>query len=101
RREEGQKTTARFQELRESLYKTQMGTAYLDQGRYAEALATTGAEAGLVDRTAPATAFREATGALPAAASASGAPTALDASRARLVDEVRRTGMNAALTLAD
>ncbi len=53
RREEGQKTTARFQELRESLYKTQMGTAYLDQGRYAEALATTGAEAGLVDRATP------------------------------------------------
>jgi tetratricopeptide (TPR) repeat protein len=102
RREEGQKTTARFQELRESLYKTQMGTAYLDQGRYAEALATTGAEAGLVDRATPTTAFREATGALPApAAPASGAPTAMDASRARLVDEVKRTGMNAALTLAD
>jgi tetratricopeptide (TPR) repeat protein len=33
RRDEGMKTTNRFQELRESLYKTQMGTAYLDQGR--------------------------------------------------------------------
>jgi tetratricopeptide (TPR) repeat protein len=103
RKEEGVKTTTRFQELRESLYKTQMGTAYLDQGRYAEALATTGAEAGLVDRTTPATAFHEAAGALPPAAgkAAVAAPSALDAGRARLVDEVKRAGLASNLTLAD
>ena len=103
RRDEGLKTTNRFQELRESLYKTQMGTAYLDQGRYAEAVATTGAEAGLVDRSTPATAFREAAGAIPKVAAAGGGdvgPT-LDADRARLVDEVRRSGLASPLTLAD
>ena len=46
RRDEGAAVTKRFQELRESLYKTQFGQTYLEQGRYAEALASTGAEAG-------------------------------------------------------
>jgi tetratricopeptide (TPR) repeat protein len=103
RRDEGLKATTRFQELRESLYKTQMGTAYLDQGRYAEALATTGAEAGLVDRASPATAFREAAGAIPKPATVrpDAAPAAPSAARSRLVDEVKRAGLPSALTLAD
>jgi tetratricopeptide (TPR) repeat protein len=102
RKDEGLKTTNRFQELRESLYKTQMGTAYLDQGRYAEALATTGAEAGLVDRATPSVAFREAPGAIPKPATAKGAAAgSLDAGRARLVDEAREAGLASALTLAD
>ena len=59
RRDEGATVTKRFQELRESLYKTQFGQTYLEQGRYAEALASTGAEAELVDKAAPAIVVRE------------------------------------------
>ncbi len=101
RRDEGLKTTTRFQELRESLYKTQMGTAYLDQGRYAEALATTGAEAGLVDRATPSVAFRDAAGAIPKVAAAKTAAGGLDPAKARLVDEVKKAGLASSLALAD
>jgi len=102
RRDEGLKATTRFQELRESLYKTQMGTAYLDQGRYAEALATTGAEAGLVDRATPPVVFRDAAGAIPhMAAAKSAVPGGVDPARARLVDEAKQAGLGSSLALAD
>ena len=45
----GRRMMARFQELRESAYKTSFGQNYLEQGRYAEAIASTGAEPDLVD----------------------------------------------------
>ena len=35
----------RFQKLRDSAYKSALGSTYLEQGRYAEAIASTGAEA--------------------------------------------------------
>ncbi len=44
RREEGQQAMARFQQLRDSPYKTALSANYLEQGRYAEAVASTGAE---------------------------------------------------------
>ena len=66
RRDEGAAVTKRFQELRESLYKTQFGQTYLEQGRYAEALSSTGAEADLVDKATPAIAFASDDAALPA-----------------------------------
>ena len=66
RREEGTEVTKRFQELRESLYKTQFGQTYLEQGRYAEAVASTGAEPGLVGETGPAVSFVADESALPA-----------------------------------
>ena len=40
---------ARFQKLSESSYAITYSQTYLDQGRYAEAIASTGAEAPLVD----------------------------------------------------
>ena len=40
----------RFQKLRESGYAVTFSQTYLEQGRYAEAIASTGAEAGLVTR---------------------------------------------------
>ena len=49
-REEGQKATARFTELRQRGSATTIGQNYLEQGRYAEAIASTGAEPDLVDR---------------------------------------------------
>jgi len=60
-REEGQKVIAQFQELRQRGTGTTLGTNYLEQGRYAEAIASTGAESGLVDKRTPDVAFRDAT----------------------------------------
>ena len=52
-RDEGQKLIERFQELRQSGAATSIGQNYLEQGRYAEALVSTGAEQDLIDTTSP------------------------------------------------
>ena len=57
RRDEGQQAMARFQLLRDSPYKTALSANYLEQGRYAEAVASTGAEADAVDAKTPAVSF--------------------------------------------
>ncbi len=56
-RVEGQKVIAQFQELRQRGTGTTLGTNYLEQGRYAEAIASTGAETELVDKRTPRVAF--------------------------------------------
>src|SRR5215470_6524652 len=58
-REEGQKVIAQFQELRQRGTGTTLGNNYLEQGRYAEAVASTGAEPGLVDKRTPEVVFAE------------------------------------------
>ena len=74
-REEGQKVIAQFQALRERGSGTSIGTNYLEQGRYAEAVASTGAEAELVDRNVPNVKFTDATSSvLPAAKPEAGLP---------------------------
>jgi Flp pilus assembly protein TadD len=60
-REEGQKVIAQFQELRQRGTGTTLGTNYLEQGRYAEAIASTGAESGLVDKQTPDVVFTDVT----------------------------------------
>ena len=60
-REEGQKVIAQFQELRQRGTGTTLGTNYLEQGRYAEAIASTGAEPDLVDKRTPEVTFNDAT----------------------------------------
>lgn len=60
-REEGQNVTERFKQLRERGSATTLGQNYLEQGRYAEAVASTGAEAELVDRATPSVTFTDAT----------------------------------------
>jgi tetratricopeptide (TPR) repeat protein len=55
--EEGQQTIAKFQALREAGYGTAFSNNYLEQGRYAEAVASTGAESALVDAGAAPVAF--------------------------------------------
>ncbi|HXM34687.1 MAG TPA: FG-GAP-like repeat-containing protein, partial [Pyrinomonadaceae bacterium] len=66
-RDEGQAVTQRFKELRERGSATTIGNNYLEQGRYAEAVASTGAEPELVDRAIPSVTFTDATaGTLPA-----------------------------------
>ncbi|HSD29936.1 MAG TPA: FG-GAP-like repeat-containing protein, partial [Vicinamibacteria bacterium] len=54
KREEGQEAMARFQKLRDSAYKSALGSNYMEQGRYAEALPSTGAEPESVDPKTPA-----------------------------------------------
>jgi predicted Zn-dependent protease len=72
KREEGQQMMSRFQSLRDSGYGTTLGQNYLEQGRYAEAIISTGAEAELVDGTTPEVTFTDATtNALPNAQSKS------------------------------
>jgi tetratricopeptide (TPR) repeat protein len=64
---EGQKVIAQFQELRQRGTGTTLGTNYLEQGRYAEAVASTGAEPELVDKRMPEVVFKDVTdSALPA-----------------------------------
>ncbi|HEY0080260.1 MAG TPA: FG-GAP-like repeat-containing protein [Pyrinomonadaceae bacterium] len=61
-REEGSRLIERFQTLRESGAATSIGQNYLEQGRYAEAVASTGLEAELVERSTPDVNFAFATG---------------------------------------
>lgn len=60
-RDEGQKVIAQFQELRQRGSGTTLGNNYLEQGRYAEAVASTGAEPELVDKTTPDVTFSDVT----------------------------------------
>jgi tetratricopeptide (TPR) repeat protein len=56
-REEGRKAMEHSQALRASGYGTTFSTSYLEQGRYAEAMASTGAERDLIDRAVPEVTF--------------------------------------------
>src|SRR5215831_1260184 len=61
----------RFQALRQSGYGTAIGQKYLEQGHYAEAISSTGAEPDLVDPATPDVSFLDATAAsLPSQAAA-------------------------------
>jgi len=60
-KEEGQRVLQKFQQLQQSGAGTKTGTAYLEGGHYAEAVVSTGAEAGLVDRKTPEVKFVDAT----------------------------------------
>jgi cytochrome c-type biogenesis protein CcmH/NrfG len=60
-RAEGQQMIARFQKLRESGAGTTIGQNYLEQGRYAEAVASTGAEPELVEHAVPDVKYVDAT----------------------------------------
>ena len=51
----------RFEQLRDNPASVTYSTIYLGQGRYAEALASTGLEADLIDATTPAVGFVDAT----------------------------------------
>jgi tetratricopeptide (TPR) repeat protein len=69
-RAEGQQAIQRFQDLRQRGTGTTIGQNYLEQGHYSEAIASTGAEPELVDRSVPAVTFVDATASMmPAKAS--------------------------------
>ena len=73
-REEGQQLMTRFQVLRQSGAATNIGQNYLEQGRYAEAIVSTGAESELVNKTAPQVIFQTANIGLPAVKTAARSP---------------------------
>jgi tetratricopeptide (TPR) repeat protein len=60
-REEGQRVIQSFQALRERGSATTLGPGYLEQGRYAEAVSSTGTEAGLIDKNTPEVVFKDVT----------------------------------------
>src|ERR1051325_10551656 len=60
-RDEGQKVIAQFQELRQRGSGTTLGNNYLEQGRYADAVASTGNEPDLVDKKTPDVTFKDVT----------------------------------------
>jgi len=70
--ERGQQLVERSQSLRATGYGTTFSNTYLERGKYAEALASTGAERELVDRTPPGVTFTR-TAALPPPSTSPGA----------------------------
>src|SRR6267142_7073006 len=64
-RAEAQQVLQHFQDLRQRGSATTIGQNYLEQGRYAEAIASTGAEPELVDRAIPSVTFTNANSTLP------------------------------------
>ena len=77
--DEGRQMMERSQALRTTGYGTTLSNTYLEQGRYAEAVASTGAEADLVDTTTPPVTFSAQRFAdIPAAADERGCLTMFD-----------------------
>ncbi|MEN3335785.1 MAG: hypothetical protein V7641_5150 [Blastocatellia bacterium] len=60
-REEGARIIQQFKKVSDAHYGTELGTKYLEGGRYAEAMASTGAESDLVSPATPEVAFADAT----------------------------------------
>ncbi|MDQ6652973.1 MAG: FG-GAP-like repeat-containing protein [Acidobacteriota bacterium] len=60
-KEEGRHLVEKFRQLQQSGAGTNLGTKYLEGGRYAEAVASKGAERDLVDRVTPNVKFTDAT----------------------------------------
>ncbi|HEV2862259.1 MAG TPA: FG-GAP-like repeat-containing protein [Pyrinomonadaceae bacterium] len=77
-RDEGQRLMQQFQALRQSGAATTIGQNYLEQGRYAEAVASTGAEADVVDKRTPEVNFADATSAVLPTTNETGAPLLFD-----------------------
>ena len=102
-RAEGQQVIQRFQELRQRGTGTTIGQNYLEQGRYSEAIASTGAEPELVDRAVPAVTFVDATASMmPAKGSAPAADTpVLRSQGAGLSDAEIVATLGGAVTLFD
>ena len=83
RADEGRQAMQRFDALRASAYGVTYAQTYLSQGRYAEALTSTGAERSLVNTSTPSVSFSE----MPAEFLPQGAPNATGGSGAiALVD---------------
>ncbi len=103
--DEGREMLGRAQALRATAYAVTYGTGYLEQGRYAEAMASTGAEPELVDTSTPPAVFRPAaigaaaggSAALPSPFGRSFAAADLDPAGARRI----AAGLGGCVALAD
>ena len=83
RADEGRQAMQRFDTLRASAYGVTYAQTYLSQGRYAEALTSTGSEPALVNPSPPAVSFSEApAGFLPSSSNVSQQPAAGSQQRA-------------------
>jgi tetratricopeptide (TPR) repeat protein len=83
RADEGRQAMQRFDTLRASAYGVTYAQTYLSQGRYAEALTSTGSEPALVNPSPPAVSFSEApAGFLPSSSNVSQQPAAGNQQRA-------------------
>jgi tetratricopeptide (TPR) repeat protein len=85
-RDEGATAMAQFQKLRDSAYGTTYSQNYLEQGRYAEAISSTGAEPHLVDETAPKVTFTDVTATVLPEARKAGSASAAAEGTVTLVD---------------
>ncbi len=106
--DEGQRLLGQAQALRRTGYAVTFGTGYLEQGRYAEGIASTGAEPDLVDTARPQVSFvAAALGPRVTAAPAGGAPPSPFGRRfsaAAVSGDARRSlvqGLAGALALLD
>ena len=70
--DDGRTAMQKFETLRDSPYGFTYAQTYLSQGKYAEAIASTGAEADLVDSAVPAVTFADATSTMLSGPAASG-----------------------------
>ena len=84
--EEGQTLLEQAQALRSSGYAVTYGTGYLQQGRYAEAIASTGLESSLIDRDVPPTTFTSVVVATRSLSPTSNSPFGRRYTRADLAD---------------
>ncbi len=102
--DDGQVLLQRAQDLRRASYAVTFGTGYLEQGRYAEAIASTGAEPELVDQTPPPAKFTPAVVADAADPSGPGSPFGRRFSAAELAGAKARdltAGLGGGQTLLD
>jgi Tfp pilus assembly protein PilF len=89
--DEGQRLLERSQALRTAPYAVTFGTSYLEQGRYAEAIASTGAEPELLDPGVPAVRFDPVSvGAVAAVTAAARSPFGRRFASSELSDEGAR-----------
>jgi tetratricopeptide (TPR) repeat protein len=97
----GEAAMARFQALRDNPSAVTYSNNYLEQGRYSEALASTGLEVELVDPAAPAARFIDATAAMFGESDPHGRVALLDADRDGDLDGVLASASGLALLIND
>jgi hypothetical protein len=73
--EAGARALLRFEQLRTAPYAITYSQSYLEQGRYAEAVASTGAEVGLTTDMMPAVSFADASATFPSPAAGAEGPS--------------------------
>jgi tetratricopeptide (TPR) repeat protein len=89
--DEGRQFLERAQSLRTTSYAVTFGTGYLEQGRYAEAIASSGNEAELVDSAVPANTFtHESVGPSPPALQQASSPFGRRITSGELTEDGRR-----------